>query len=406
MLEKLYKPRNLASLAGHYGAAGAIVAGTLFIAQPWAWAVAAVLVGGLSYASIRSQKKFLENNLVEYPKASDISPKLGEIAADLYKKSGLKAEGNPIYDFQPDKDKIKKNKLSVSDRLAKMQGLVAQTHNAAALQLGKPVIMISKPLLKLLDDNEEKAVLAHEFAHAASRHQHATLPQRLILGVAASAAGLTLIGAMVSLGWAPVLCAIGASVVSGIAFRKAIGAERKELLSKEDDDLTLPELARKKKLVTGRKLLGTVTTTAVLGFFSPAFLALYGVVKGIGATSKVLSASFSRSIEYQADRGAVTLGADPLALVTGLRKIEIVAKRSKEKAFDGNLPKAGYLKKIWNSLTVDHPSTSRRIDRLCKMAKKQGVSQDLIEKAAKSPIEIPAENDIPYEVIKSLACRV
>jgi heat shock protein HtpX len=402
---KLYHGRNLFSVVSHYGAAAGLATAAVMIAAPWALITGAVLIGGISYVSIKAQKKFLENNLEVQPNVSDISPKLGEIAAELYQKSGLKSEGFPIYDFKSDAEKVKKDKGVISALLAQMQDMAAKTHNAAALQMGKPVIMISKPLLKLLDDKEEKAVLAHEFAHAAARHQYLTMPAKLITGVAASAVGLTLLGALFTLGWTPVILSTLAGLWAASVFTKILPEKDRKILKEKEEDLNYPQIARKKKIQGIKKTIAAVVDTSVIYKYNPAYVLLYAASKATSMAANLINKGFSRSIEYQADRGAVVYGADPLALATGLRKIETVMARSIKTAYGNEpLPKKGFLRKAWANLNADHPTTANRVARLCKMAKKQGISQDLIEKAARAPIEVAAEHDMPPALLKKLAC--
>lgn len=404
---KLYRGRNVISVLGHYSASLGLAAGAFMIAQPWAIAVAALAVGGISYVSVKAQKKFLENNLEQYPDATAISPHLGEIADELYKKSGLKADGHPIYDFKADEEKVKKNGGIIAQVLAKVQEVAAQTHNAAALQMGKPVIMISKPLLKLLDDKEEKAVLAHEFAHAAARHQYLTMPANLITGVAAAAVGLTLFGALFTLGWTPFILSTIAGGVAASVYKGVLSDKDKKILKTEEKNLDYPEIARKKKLEGRKKVISSLADTGVIFKYNPAYVALYAASKVTSTTAKLINKAFSRSIEYQADRGAVVYGADPLALATGLRKIEIVMARSIQTAYgDTPVPKKGFLKKAWANLNSDHPTTDNRVKRLCKMAKKQGISQELINQAAKGDIEVSADNDMAPGLLRKLACGV
>lgn len=402
---RLYRGRNLVSVVSHYGAAAALATAAVMIAAPWALVTGAILVGGINYLAVKAQKRFLENNLEVQPDTSAISPRLGEIADELYAKSGLKAEGNPIYDFKSDENKVKKSGSIWTELLAKMQDMAAKTHNAAALQMGKPVIMISKPLLKLLDDKEEKAVLAHEFAHAAARHQYLTMPAGIITGIAASAVGLTLFGALFTLGWTPFLISTIAGVAAALVFKKALPSKDKEIINTEEKELSFPNIARKKKLTGLQKVFSAVVQTSVIYKYNPAYVMLYAASKATKAAATVINKAFSRSIEYQADRGAVTYGADPLALATGLRKIELVVSRSVKAAYGNEpVPEKGFLKKAWANLSADHPTTDNRVKRLCKMAKKQGVAQELIDKAAKGALEVSQDNDMLPSLLKSLAC--
>lgn len=404
MSNNLYTPRNIFSIATHYGATAAIAAGSLLVGGPWLMGAAVLITGGISTLVIREQKKYLENNLVQHPDIHEFSPRLGKTADELYAKSGLKAEGNPIYDFRADKDKTAQKPRALDKLFEKLFDVMAQTHNAAALKLGKPVIMISEPLLKLLNDEEEKAVLAHEFAHAAAHHQHIGMPQKLLAGVAGTTNGLAMIGAFWMAGWRGMLTGVVAGVGSALLLKKV--CDNDGILSAKDDTLSLSELAKKKKITTAISTASSLVTAGVLTLFNPMYLALYAATKVMSGASKVITGAFSRSLEYQADRGAVKLGGDPLALITSLRKMTIVAERSKKEAFGGELPKSGALTKAWRKATASHPTLDNRIARLAKVAKKQGISEEFISKAVSGPIEVAAEHNMSYSVIKQLAHAV
>lgn len=401
----LYKPRNYLGTAIHYGATAALALGSFTLGGPVGIAAAVLITGGLSWYVIKEQKKYLENNLVEHPDVHKYSPNLGKMAEELYKKTGLSATEHPIYDFRADKYKTRGNKGVIQEMLEDAFDIMGHTHNAAALNLGKPVIMISEPLLKLLDDNEEKAVLAHEFTHAAAHHQHLGIPQRLLGGIAATTNMMTMIGAWWATGIGGIVSSAVAKVAAGVGsyFLAKKFLDKDEVLSTKSDYLDMDELSRKKKLLNGIKTVSGLASTAVLTWFNPVYLALWAGTKVLNAANKVVSATFSRSMEYQADAGAVELGADPLALVTGLRKIEIVMKQSTKEAFDGKLPEKGFLSKAWARATSSHPPTASRVQRLAKMAEKQGVDRKTIDKAAYGTLEVSEEHNLPYHVIKELA---
>lgn len=401
MAVSLYTPRNIFSVVTHYGATAAVAAGAILLGPP-AWAVGAgvLLMGGLSFLTIKSQKNFLENNLVRHPDVSAVSPKLGEIAKELYEKTGLKSDDCPIYDFRADEAKMDKKK-GVMNRLYKATfDAMGKTHNAAAMSLGKPIIMISQPLLKLLDDKEEKAVLAHEFAHAAAYHQYVGLPQRLLAGMVGVTNSFSVLAAMVAAGMDGIFLGIAASSAVKHLIEKIHG--NRHLLKRPDSLMDLKERAEKRRLVKFKSTMGSLLGASVYTYFNPVYLAVYAGAKAMATINSVVTGTFSRSMEYQADRGSVELGADPLALVTSLRKMTIVQERSLKKAYGPNLPKAGFLTKAWKNATASHPTTAKRIGRLSDMARKQGVSEDTIQKAVSGPLDVPEIHDLPYNVISSM----
>lgn len=405
MATHLYKPKNHLSTAIHYGATAALALGSFALGGPLGIAAAIALTGGISYLVIKEQKKFLENHLVEHPDVHEHSPNLGKIADEFYKKTGLSATEHPLYDFRADPQKSHGKKSFLQSAFEEAFETMGETHNAAALNLGKPVIMISEPLLKLLDDEEERAVLAHEFTHAAAHHQHLGIPQKLLGGIAVATNAMTMIGAWWSAGIVGIISSAVARTATGIGsyFLTKKFLDKDKLLSTPSSVLDLDAAAEKKDILKNIGRVSKAASVAVLTYFNPVYLGLYAATRVLNAATKVIGGAFSRSMEYQADEGAVALGADPLALATGLRKIEKVVENSKLEAFDGKLPKKGSLSKAWAKAVSSHPSTENRVKRLAEMAKKQGVEQAKIDQAAFGKIEVSNEHNLPYHVIKQLA---
>ncbi len=400
MITKLYTVRNVLSVAFHYAVAGAVMAGSVMLAPLWAVGAGAVLIGGVAYLSIKLQKELMENHLVRHPDVHAFSPSLGKITQDLYKKSGLSVKDNPVYGFRVDKEKIRQ-RGAFYQAIAKVLTKVGDTHNAAAVRLSKPVIMISEPLLKLLDDAEEKAVLAHEFAHAVAHHSRIGLPQRLILGVSASANVLTTFAAALATGWVGVMSALGGQAVSKLLFHAA--RNKTGLLSQKDDLLSPKDLVEKKKVLGQQKVFTAVVTTSILTYFAPVYLGIYAAAKGMLLTGKVFSGTLSRSMEYQADRGAVVLGANPLALITSLRKMTIIQERARKLLFKGaDMPKAGWLSESWKKAQSTHPTLENRMGRLAKIAREKGFTGAEIDAAVKGNIAVSADNNMPFHVINTL----
>lgn len=402
MKAKLYNARHVLSAAAHYGITAAIVAGAYIFAPVWALGAAAALTGGLFTLTFKKQKDLLENGMVRHPESHKFSPNLRKTVESLYKAAGINSKDYPIYDFRVDDSKAKKGVLQ--DLFREMFNTAALVPNAAAMNIDKPIILISEPLLKLLDDDEEKAVLAHEFTHAAARHQHLGIPQRLLVGFAAFSSGLTSFGAMLATGWVAVLSSIAATSANAYAFRKLHPSG--SLMLEKDGSLELRDLAKKKRLDRHIKIVSSVLSAGVLTYFSPVYLQILAAAKTLSISAKITNATFSRSMEYQADRGAVKLGANPLALITSLRKITTVIEKSQKEAFDGYVPEKSYLLKKWETITASHPTLDRRIGRLSDIARKSGYSESAIEKATKGPLDIPANTNIPYDVIKQMAMRV
>lgn len=403
MTTQLYTARHVASAAVHYTATIGLLATTALVAPVWAIAASAALVGGISYVSIKAQKKIFEENLERHPDVSAVSPNLGKIAQELYAKSGLSAEQFPIYDFRIDEKKIADQPEGVQKKLRETFNGMAEMHNAAALNFGKPIIMISKPLLALLDDGEEKAVLAHEFAHAAAKHQHLSLPQKLTGAAIGMANGLTRVAAFLSAGWVGVPVAIATGIAARIVTAKATG--KWNLLVTNDKELSISERLQKKKVAGIVKVGGTVGLVAAAAAFNPLYPAFYAVTKAVSTAVKLVTAAFSRSNEYQADRGAVVLGANPLALVTALRKMKTVQEVSLQEAMGTELPKAGWLRTMWKNANATHPTIPRRVARLAGLARKQGYTDAQIDAAVNAPIQIGPQHRMAPALIEKMLAR-
>lgn len=405
MPARLYSPRHIGSAALHYSAQIATGAGALMFAPFWAVGAGIAVTAGVLKLSLDANKKVLENDLKQHPDKHPHAPYLGQMVKELYQKSGLDSDDYPVYDFKPKQlpPQIGK-KRSVTDSIKDMLTTTAKTPNAAAFHMDKPVIMISEPLLELLDDHEQKAVLAHEFAHAAARHQHLSMPQAFIASSARIAAGLAQLTAFIKSG-------LGA--IAGIG--TALGIEaliekyhpKGHLLRDQNPFMTLPEKHEKMKLLSLTRTFGNVAGVGAVSLFYPAFLPIWAGAKAVTFSSQLISKSQSRSMEYQADKGAVTLGASPLALIMALRKMEALIKRSVKKEWGNNpLPEKGKLTSLWNELNATHPTLNKRIGQLTKIARQNGFAEHAIHSATHDPVDISHAPDVPPDVAQAMALRI
>ena len=123
-------------------------------------------------------------------------------------------------------------------------------------------------------------------------------------------------------------------------------------------------------------------------------LTAVAIEHGFFWSANFINKSLSRRHEYQADRGAVALGADPLALATSLRKLTAVMERDEpELASSLNVHKGSFFARIgkrFELLYASHPSTELRCKKLAKMAAKQGRSTEEIEQALTGEVDISA----------------
>lgn len=398
-MKNMYRVNNAASVITHYAATGLLAVGTLALASPWAIGAAVLITGGLNVFMIKRQKELMENDLVVHPDIHEHSPRLGEMVKELYQRTGIDSASYPVYDFRTARLSRNQTKGPINEVLREVFNKMASTHNAAAFNLGKPRIMISEPLMKLLDDKEEYAVLAHEFTHVAAYHQHTSLPRNLLSGIARTANGLTVMIAALSTG---LLTFCGAIVASALTKKIVDSVTDNPARHKKSSELSLPEKARSKKIGEISTNISTVLNVGLFTFMNPAYLGLFAASRVMNIGHKYIGGSFSRSNEYQADRGAVELGADPLALITALRKITQVNKDSLNKAYDGNPPQKSALRKSWDQLFTTHPALERRIDHLADLALARGFSENAIADARTKPINIPVTDHIPRHVIEQM----
>jgi len=384
--------------------AGGVAAASYTLGQPWAIVAATTLTAGLMVAGLKANKHVLENELKEHPKSHRYSTSLGRIAEELYKASGLDAEKYSIYDFQinPNAPK-KKGPLTglIRDMMQNAQGIP----NAAALHLGKPVIMISSPLLELLDYAEEKAVLAHEFAHAAARHQHVHMPQKFVVAASKLTNGLNLLGTALAAGfWSFAGAVVANSVVTALVAKIH---PKSALLSADDASLHVRELHEKKnakKLVTA---FSQVSGVGIFTYLNPVYAPLWAATIGLKTVANLSLNGLSRSLEYQADRGAVELGANPLALISSLRKISALQERSIQKAWGEHpVPQRGALSKWWKNVNSTHPTLENRVSRLADLARRAGYAEDNIQETINKKPDVGAVQDIPYDIIRTMASRL
>ncbi|QQG35347.1 MAG: M48 family metalloprotease [Micavibrio aeruginosavorus] len=408
MNTRLYGLRNYLGIAAHYSGMAGMSALSFALGNPWVIGGIAFFSTGYFWASLKNSKDVMENTLQPHPDIHELSPRLGKIARELYQASGLKADQYPIYDFKakPVTDQDTEEQAKIKKQINKALRASSLMPNASALHLGKPVIMISEPLLALLNDDEEKAVLAHEFAHAAARHQHVNVPLTVLSTITKLTNRMTVLLGMLAGGFWTFVGGLATGIAAGAWVRSL--HPQKELSGKEGDQLTLHE--RRLKGLMSRNI-SAASSLAGVGYFSwvnPAFAPLWAVAVTINTGIKAALGGLSRSLEYQADKGAVKLGANPLALITALRKLDTLQVRSIEKAYGGkeNVPQPDFIDRAWKRAISTHPATESRIGRLTAIARQQGYGDNEILKAAQGPLDLSPTAYIPYETIHKMATRL
>ena len=149
---------------------------------------------------------------------------------------------------------------------------------------------------------------------------------------------------------------------------------------------------QKKANKTGAKIRNLIrrgATIGVLTHINPAYLPISVGRNLLVYANALLHKRFSRHQEYQADRGAAVLGANPLALITALRKLSYIQEKTVEKKTGKPVDQTtGWLSKKWRAVNATHPGTPQRIKKLAKLAKQQGATAEAMDLAIKGPITL------------------
>ncbi|WP_435641830.1 M48 family metallopeptidase [Micavibrio aeruginosavorus] len=406
MAQNFYQLRNYGALAFSYAMTATIAAATYTIGMPAILGFAAAYTTLATIKDLRANKHVFENNLKQHEDNYSYSPKLKQIVQELYTKSGLSADKYPIHDFDIDDAKPQKRGIKYEAIRQRLRSAYTAMPNAAAIDLGKPVIMISKSLLEILNDHEEKAVLAHEFSHIVAKHSTIDLPQQLIHRAARSANGILYIFSTAATGVVNFTVGLLATIVvptiaaklSGFgALVKKMNPENKG----ENDRMTDADRKRLSRIAIGCFGLGIVTNVAFFSAINPMIAGIFLATWGLGRTARITSATLSRSQEYQADRGAVLLGADPLALVTALRKINEIKTIKMAEAGHDSTKQPSKLSRAWANLHASHPTVERRIGRLSAIARQSGYGEDHITFARTCTLDLSGLNQVPHRAAQA-----
>jgi len=395
----IYKFRNWAALATNYVVTAGLTAISITMGGPWTFSIGAAAAAGL-FGILYKFRNLSETMLKEHRQSYEYSPLLGDIMNDLSHKAGFKSGEVKLYDFDVDHNKAKDRKeketfYKVGEIFDKMK----RTPNAAAMGFGKPALMISKKLLELLDNEEEKAVLAHEFAHLKAKHSWAKVPTSIVTTFARVSNSMASIASLLSIGVVNALTTLVGSHYGTKIMGRMV--DRKGLLTAENHHLTERGEFNKAQMKNQLKTLTTCAVVAGVAVQSPAAGTILVASHSIGIAFKIASGLLSRSNEYQADRVAVELGGNPISLITSLQKLEALKEKSLDKMFHGNVPKRSGLSKMWKTLTSTHPTTENRIKRLADIAIGKGFDKTYVEHIVKSKPDVSRAPDIPYDIIKA-----
>ncbi len=375
MLSKLYRLKDTLNAAGHYAATGGVIAATAAIGSPYFILGAAGYVAYKSFNAHKGRKnyeEFAEDSLRVHPEKHKFSPNLGKMAKTLYEKSGLKKGKERIHGFRVDAERMIRNGQDTNplvDSFKDMFNKEARLPNAQVMGLNTPLVMITEPLLDMLTCEEEEAVLAHEFVHAASMHLQKSIPQKFMQDVAVNANTITFGATVVTSTFSAGLGGLATYVVGGALAQAGIKATA---------DSHDPHLKLKIGTARGALALGIVQLA------NPAFLPVCAATVGLSMGAGMLTKSFSRSNEYQADRGAIEYGANPLAMITALRKVNTALHKAAGIPEPKDQP---FIQRELRNLFSTHPTLERRVAKLSDIARKAGFSDAEIDNAANGELQ-------------------
>lgn len=371
-----------------------LIAICFVIGPVWAPAAAFVVVGIYGFMGLKNRRAVLAKGLVEHPDVSDISPNLGVIMRDLYARSGLSPYDYPLYDFRVHAQDTPQNTNSKANWADDKLAALADVPNAAVLDLGQPVLAVSARLLALMDDEEERAILAHECVHLVEEHVYLFYIARLLSAVIAWAAVFIKIGWFFLASWH----------VLGIAFAAATAAALVAVYSGWAGRGMMPvaylngdkkKISARRKVVIGRVMTHmTQAALVVMCLFHPVYFVIYALMEIMRYFALVIAYGVSRVNEYRADAGIARLGANPLGMITGLRKLQMLEDRAR-----GN----GRRVPQWRlRLFSTHPLTPQRLRVLEKQALRMGHSAAEVDKAARGDIHIDSTHDYPLWLVQRM----
>jgi Zn-dependent protease with chaperone function len=373
--QNLYSLKDKAKIGFTLAAQCAVfTAGALLITNPWYLAAGVTVAAFSMYQSIKTTREIMGGHLKRYNDWHPHSPNLGFMVKELYERTGLSDTDYPIYDLQAREDS------ALPDTQKKSLAKLALTPNAMAFKIDKPVIMITEPLLELLTDEEEYAVLAHEFVHAKADHILFRLPFTFMATTLGSAFFFATVGEIVSAGLQPLLLA-AASIA---ALPKILDFVEEKFDLKRSSLYDLVEA-----------LTPIVAPIAILAAANAAILPTAGLYIASSIASLLAVSALSRINEYQADREATSLGANPLALITSLRKLTALQERVNNKPTTA--------KKDWFTKAFStHPALKERTEALARKAKQLNYSLEEINEGLYGSITLPERSISRYAIDATL----
>jgi heat shock protein HtpX len=380
---RIFKAGDYMREAVHIGAAAALVSAVGVWVGPMILAGCAAGAGLLVVGGSKISDKLLPKILKRRDVSLDDAEGLSEAVEEFTPKMRL-AQKPALHDFEIDEEELKRHS-DVTANPAQLQ----RVFNAAASGISRPVIIVSEALLQGLEKEETRAVVAHEFAHLGGRHIQSGMLANWLQMTTMFAAMFGLGGVVVGEGWLLGAVSIGGSMA--IAWGGSKMMPRKEERYTKEGTLK-PGAMRRQMAVWG---LQEALSVGILAIPNPmAVLTAVAIEHGYFWAANFINKSLSRRHEFQADRGAVEMGGNPLKLITSLRKLEATLQATDPALALSRDWRRGpwYTRpvKLVETLFKTHPDTQRRCNRLAAMAEKQGYSADEIREALTAPIDVAA----------------
>ncbi len=366
------------------------------------WTVAAGLLIAVwrQRRATRKMQRLFERNWAVHPDVSDISPNLGKIMADLYARSGVDPEKYPLYDLRLcDKDRAEhehaedpenpENNDGVQKAVQALQRK-SESYLAAVIYAGKPVLAVAAPLLAMLDDEEERAVLAHELVHLREKHIYTSYALTILCAAVIWAATLVRIAWFFAAGWEAAVYAGMAGISAGLLIVRWI--RKKGHWGK-----TGGQWQQFKVFLT----ISCIVSVLVMAVFMPLYPLIFFTSFLMQIAAWTILRGRSRTSEYRADAGIVDLGANPLAMMTALRRLQYLHDDAAEKAGARRRLNAPTLRnRVRKNLYATHPPIDDRLTHLAKIARRHGYPEEDIRTAEYGSIEIDKTHSYPMWMIE------
>lgn len=375
---KFYKWKDYINNGVHLAMGAALMVAVGYWVGPLTLLGCAAGAGALHVAGGRLMDSMMGKLFVKHD--VDVHDSLKATFRHYTQKAGL-AVMPTLHDFEIDKEKLKNKSDSLSN-----PAQIKRIMNAAATGMKKPLVIVSAPLLEALRPLEADSVIGHEFGHLGAEHIKLRLISGWMQTTTMFAAMFGFGAAIVSEGWLTTMLSLAGTI--GVAYAG------NKIMPKQEDRYTRDGTERPK---TQRVQVGILAAQEAIsvGLLAlpnpPVILTAFAIEHAFFWSSNLVSKSLMRRHEFHADKTAVSMGADPLALITSLRKLERSLELNEPELArslnwrEGSVCARAF--KMATSVLKTHPDTQRRCRRLAKMAQNVGYSGKAIHAALYEPVD-------------------